>query len=119
MKNKIWVSIIGGLIAGFLNGLFGSGGGTLVVPFMTELLGVSVKKAHATAILIISAFTVVSLIFYGMNSMLDYKLALYVSAGGVVGGFLGAKLLPKISDNVIRKIFGAFMIIASIRMVFK
>ena len=118
-KNKIWIYVIGGITAGFLNGLFGSGGGTLVVPFMTEFLGVNVKKAHATAILIISALTSVSLIFYGINSMLDFKLALYVSSGGVVGGFIGAKLLSKIPENLIRKIFGAFMIIAAIRMVFK
>ena len=118
-KNKIWIYVIGGITAGFLNGLFGSGGGTLVVPFMTEFLGVNVKKAHATAILIISALTSVSLIFYGINSMLDFKLALYVSSGGVVGGFIGAKLLSNIPENLIRKIFGAFMIIAAIRMVFK
>jgi len=116
-KNNFMINMIGGLSAGFLNGLFGSGGGTLIVPFMTEFLGVEERKSHATAILIISAFTVVSLVFYGLNSLLDYKMAIWVSSGGVVGGFVGAKLLSKLSNKVIRKTFGVFMIIAAIKMV--
>ena len=113
---KLFLCIAGGLAAGFFNGLFGSGGGTLIVPFMAEFLKIEQKKAHATAILIILAFTLVSLIFYGFNSMLDFKLALWVSAGGVFGGFVGAKALSKLSGNVVRKIFGAFMIVAAVKM---
>ena len=116
-KNKFVINLFGGLSAGFLNGLFGSGGGTLVVPFMTEILGVEERKAHATAILIITSFTLVSIIFYGMNGMLDYKIALYTSIGGATGGFIGAKVLNKLSGKIIRKIFGTFMVIAAIKMV--
>lgn len=117
-KHKIALYAIGGLSAGFFNGLFGSGGGTVIVPFLEELLEQEEHTSHATAILIISGFTVVSLIFYGFGHALDFSLALKVSVGGVVGGFLGAKLLKKLTGNVIRKIFGAFMILAAIRMVF-
>ncbi len=121
MKNKkrYLIYILGGVLSGFLNGLFGSGGGTLIVPFMTEFLKLEEHKAHATAILIILSFTLVSLFFYGMNSFLDLKLSLWVSTGGVVGGFVGAKLLAKLSSKAIRKTFGAFMIIAAVRMVMK
>ena len=109
---------LGGVISGFLNGLFGSGGGTVIVPFLEIFLKVDPKKAHATAILIIFGFTVVSLIFYGFSGRLDFPLALKVSSGGIVGGLLGAKLLNRLSFNAIHKIFGAFMIIAAVRMVF-
>ena len=118
-KKRYLIYITGGILAGFLNGLFGSGGGTLIVPFLTECLDIEERKAHATAILIIFSFTAISLIFYGMNSFLDIKLASWVSLGGLAGGFTGAKLLSKLSGNVIRKIFGIFMIIAAIRMVMK
>ena len=108
----------GGIISGFCNGLFGSGGGTIVVPFLEIFLKLDPKKSHATAILIIFVFTVVSLFFYGFSGQLDFILALKVSAGGVVGGLVGAKLLNKLSFNAIHKIFGIFMIIAAFRMVF-
>lgn len=119
-KNKnIFLYIVGGAFAGFFNGLFGSGGGSLIVPFMTEILKIPAKKAHANAILIIFFFTIVSLFFYAKNSMIDIKTALYVSGGGIAGGFLGGKFLSKISENILRKIFGVFMIIAAFKMVMK
>ncbi len=116
-KQKI-ICVIGGLVAGFCNGLFGSGGGTIVVPFLETFLKLEPKKSHATAILIIFFFTIVSLSFYAYSGQIDFSLALKVSSGGIVGGFLGAKLLSKLKSGSIHKIFGIFMIIAAVRMVF-
>lgn len=116
--NKKVLCAIGGIVSGFCNGLFGSGGGTIVVPFLEIFLKLEPKKSHATAILIIFVFTLVSLCFYGFSGRLDYMLALKVSIGGIVGGFLGAKLLNKLTSKSIHKIFGIFMIIAAARMVF-
>ncbi|MBE7010667.1 MAG: sulfite exporter TauE/SafE family protein [Ruminococcaceae bacterium] len=117
LKNKYVVCAVGGLIAGFLNGLFGSGGGTVIVPFLERFLHLEKKKAHATAILIILAFTLVSLYFYSRGGHLQYGLAAQVSVGGVAGGYIGAKLLKKLPTGVIRKIFGACMLVAAFRMV--
>lgn len=108
--------ILIGLITGSANGLFGSGGGTIVVPAMTLLLGVEEHKAHATAISIILPLTVVSAFFYITNNLVDWNLTYSVVLGGMAGGFLGAKLLNKCPTGLLRKIFGVFMIIASIRM---
>ena len=118
IKNSRIIYVFGGLVSGFLNGLFGSGGGTLIVPFLEIFLKLDPKKSHATAILIIFSYTLISLVFYGFSGRLDFPLALKVSAGGVLGGLLGAKLLNKMSFSLIHKIFGAFMIIAAVRMVF-
>lgn len=117
-KRPYVIYSVGGLLAGFLNGLFGSGGGTVIVPFLEECLNQEEHTSHATAILIILGFTIVSLFFYGFSGTLDIKLALWVSSGGVLGGFIGAKLLKKLTGPVIRKIFGAFMLVAAFRMVF-
>lgn len=117
-SKKLLTSAVGGIVAGFFNGLFGSGGGTIIVPFLEKFLKLDPKKSHATAILIIFGFTLVSLIFYGFSNTLDYSLAFKVSIGGVIGGFIGAKVLNKLSFASIHKIFGLFMIIAAVRMVF-
>ncbi len=116
-QHRILVSAVGGIFAGFLNGLFGSGGGTVIVPFLEEFLDQDEHKAHATAILIILSFTILSLFFYGFRGNLNVPMALKVSAGGVVGGAIGAKLLAKLSGSVLRKIFGSFMLLAAVRMV--
>ena len=106
-----------GIVTGFANGLFGSGGGTLVVPGMQKFLEVEQHKAHATAIAIILPLTIVSVLIYFDGVEVDWSMIIWISVGGIVGGFIGAKLLNKISGTMLHKIFGAFMIAAAVRMI--
>lgn len=110
--------IIIGIITGFINGLFGSGGGTIVVPAMVLLLGVEQHRAHASAIAVILPLSILSAAIYYGNNLVDWKLTFNVAIGGMIGGCIGAKILNKFSANTLRKIFGISMIIAAIRMVF-
>jgi uncharacterized membrane protein YfcA len=107
-----------GLAAGVANGLFGSGGGTIAVPAMVFLLGEDDHKAHATALLIILPLTLVSTYFYLSNNYVDWNITWKAMVGGVVGGAIGAFLLNKCPSGLLRKIFGAFMIIAAFKMIF-
>lgn len=120
LKRKIIVNYlkyaIVGIATGFANGLFGSGGGTIAVPSMVLLLGIEDHKAHATAISIILPLTLMSVFFYVSNELFDWGLTFKVIIGGAAGGFVGAKLLNKCPVGVLRKIFGAFLIMAGIRM---
>lgn len=105
-----------GLVTGAANGLFGSGGGTIAVPAMVLLLGADDHKAHATAIAIILPLTVLSSFFYIGNHYTDWDLTIKVILGGLVGGYIGAKLLQVFSSKLLRKIFAVFMMIAGVRM---
>lgn len=109
--------ILAGLVTGAANGLFGSGGGTIAVPAMILLLDAEEHKAHATAIAIILPLTVVSAFFYVSRGYVNWGLTLRVTAGGLAGGFIGAKLLAICPENILRKIFAVFMIAAAIRMI--
>lgn len=106
-----------GVITGLLNGLFGSGGGTVAVPAMEKFLNIPTKKAHATAIAVILPLSVVSLVIYFRNVNMDWKTVVSVSAGGVFGGYVGAALLQKLPGKWIHRIFGAFMLAAAVRMI--
>lgn len=117
MKKDMLKKALIGVITGFANGLFGAGGGTLVVPAMEKFLDVETHKAHATAIAIILPLSILSTFIYGKGVDIDWKLVIYVSIGGVVGGYIGAKFLNKISSNSLHKIFGIFMIVAAVRMI--
>ncbi|MCX7923968.1 MAG: sulfite exporter TauE/SafE family protein [Clostridia bacterium] len=109
--------ILIGLVTGMANGLFGSGGGTIAVPAMVLLLGAGEHKAHATAISIILPLTMVSAFFYATNNYVDWPLTFKVILGGVVGGYIGAKLLNICPPNMLRKVFAVFMILAAFRMI--
>jgi uncharacterized membrane protein YfcA len=121
-KDKAWLRylkyIIAGLVTGTANGLFGSGGGTIAVPAMVHMMDMEENRAHATAISIILPLTLLSAFFYVKGNYVDWWIALKVSIGGVAGGYLGAKLLPVVPDRILRKVFGIFMILAGVRMVF-
>ena len=118
MKNFLKCAFLG-IVTGLCNGLFGSGGGSVFVPLAQKMLNMETKKSHATAIFVILPLTVISLFFYTKSGYFDFKITLLASLGGIIGGFLGAKLLKKIKSKYVKKVFGIFMIIASLRMMFK
>ena len=116
--NTIIVLTIG-IIAGIINGLFGSGGGTLVVPALVFILGIEDYKAHATAISIILPLSIISSFIYFKKDIIQYKIALIVTLGGIFGSFIGAKILNKVPTSILRKVFGSTIIITALRMIFK
>ena len=108
-----------GLATGLINGLFGSGGGTLVVPALVFLLGIEDYKAHATAISIILPLSIISSYIYFKNNIIRFDIGLTIILGGVIGSILGAKLLNKVPIPILRKIFGSVIIYTAIRMIVK
>lgn len=114
-----WKTAILGFLSGIANGLFGSGGGTLVVPILEGNEELEAHQAHATAIFVILPLTLLSLFFYLRTNSFgseQWKTALWVSGGGLAGGYFGAKVLKKIPGKYLHGIFGAFMLIAAVRM---
>jgi uncharacterized membrane protein YfcA len=107
-----------GIITGFINGTFGSGGGTLLVPALNNILKLEEHKSHATALGIIVFLTTSSSAVYIINGTYDFKLTFKVAIGSVIGGIIGAKLLNRCSGKFLRIFFGSVMIIAALRMVF-
>ncbi|MCL2373001.1 MAG: sulfite exporter TauE/SafE family protein [Defluviitaleaceae bacterium] len=108
-------SIIG-IIVGIANGLFGAGGGSLFVPAAEKFLGVETQKAHATALAVILPLSVVSGLVYVWGVDVNWVAVGLVSAGGIVGGVIGARLLAKLSGAWLNMLFAAFLAAGAIRM---
>ncbi|HLR21048.1 MAG TPA: sulfite exporter TauE/SafE family protein [Tissierellaceae bacterium] len=119
MDNLNFKLIIIGIFTGLINGIFGSGGGTIIVPSLVFLIGLEDHKSHATAISIILPISIISTIVYLIHNSIPIKASLLVMSGGLLGSFLGAKLLPKIPVNLLRKVFGSVIIYTAIRMILK
>lgn len=114
--NTNFLLIILGLSIGLLNGIFGSGGGIIAVLLMTHVLSLENKIAHATSISIILPLCLISSFVFIKNGLYDAGLIMRVALGSVIGGMVGAKLLCKISNILIRRIFGIVMVISAVRM---
>ena len=115
-KNKILPI---GLVVGFANGLFGAGGGTLLVPALQKFLKFETHKSHATALAVILPLSAISAGIYIWGIALDWKVVLLVSAGGICGGVIGAKLLNRLASWWLNILFGLFLAVGAIRMLFK
>jgi uncharacterized membrane protein YfcA len=117
-KKTVVYSILTGALAGLANGVFGGGGGMIVVPMLTHLLKYENKVAHATAILIILPLSIVSGIAYCVFGNFDLNDGLPVCIGVFIGGIAGAILLSKLSSKVVTIIFSVLMAIAGVKMLF-
>lgn len=115
---KIYIILFGALI-GLINGFFGGGGGMVVVPVLNKLFGMEQKKAQATALFVILPISLVSTIVYICHNSVDFGSGWPVIVGIVVGGIVGATLLNKMNNKVIKGIFIFFMLLGGIAMLVK
>ena len=118
MYKKNLRSAFAGFVSGICNGLFGSGGGTILVPYMEKFLNIEEHKAHATAIAVILPLSALSGLIYFYGAAIPLKETLFACLGGIIGGHLGAKLLGKVKGRSLHIIFGIFMLISGGRMLF-
>ena len=113
-QNNI-IKMLCGFLSGLINGIFGAGAGIICVPLLNRA-GLSVKKAHSTAIAIVFPLCAISSLFYVKNSSNLSAEALPFIIGGCFGAVIGAFLLKKMSDTFLRRAFGAFMVYSAVRM---
>lgn len=110
--------IVIGLIAGIVSGFFATGGGMILVPAFVYLLNIDSKKARGTSIVCILPMVITSSIFYSKNNYIDWKLALLCAIGGMIGGYVGAKILKKLPEKILKITFALFLIYISYNMIF-
>ena len=98
-----------GLAAGLLSGLFGVGGGTVIVPMLVLLLGFDQKLASGTSLAAIVPTAVVGVISYAVMGEVSWVAAGLLAAGAVVGAQAGTWLLPRLPLPWLRWGFIAFL----------
>lgn len=110
--------IIIGLLSGIICGFFGTGGGMILVPAFVYLLKVNPKKARATSLCCMLVMVIATSIFYYKNNYIDWKSGLLCALGGILGGYLGAKILKKVPDYILKIVFICFLVYFSYNMLF-
>ncbi|WP_440709650.1 sulfite exporter TauE/SafE family protein [Herbiconiux sp. YIM B11900] len=107
-----------GLAGGFLSGVFGVGGGTIVVPALVGILGFSQKLASGTSLLAIAPVTIVGALSYTVLGTANWPYGVLLAAGAIGGGFLGSWLLVKLPSRAIALLFIVFLLFVAVRLVF-
>lgn len=99
-----------GLLAGLLSGLFGVGGGTVIVPLLVLILAYNQRLAAGTSLAAIVPTAAVGVIAYALNGSVAWIPALILAAGAVVGAQIGTWLLPRVSLIALRWAFITFLL---------
>lgn len=108
----------GGIMVGTLTGLLGVGGGFLIVPALTMLVGLPMHTAVGTSLAIIAANSLAGFLGHIKMISLDPTLTLTFVFAGLIGSFAGVKLSSRISSYSLQKIFAAFVIALALFMLY-
>jgi uncharacterized membrane protein YfcA len=114
---RAYATFIGiGLLAGLLSGLFGVGGGTVIVPLLVLLLAFDQRLAAGTSLAAIVPTATVGVISYAASGSVAWIPALILAAGAVVGAQIGTRLLPRISQTALRWGFVGFLVVVIVSL---
>ena len=110
------VLVAGGASAGFLSGLFGVGGGLVMVPLLVLLVGMAQHRAHATSLAAIIPIAAVGAVIFGRAQSVDLVAATLLVAGSLVGVQAGTRLMARLSSDRLALLFGGFVIVVAVAM---
>ena len=109
--------VLVGVLAGVFAGMFGIGGGLIIVPALVLLYGMKQHAAVGTSLgALLLPVGAMGAWVYWKNGNLDWKYSALLAGGLLVGALVGAKLVEPVSDLTLRRMFGAFLLLVSIKM---
>jgi len=102
--------------AGLLSGMFGVGGGIVLVPAMVLLVGFGQHRAQATSLAAILPIAIVGAFIFGRADSVDFLAAALLAAGSLLGVQAGARLMHRLSPERLSLIFAIFLIGVAVSM---
>ena len=118
IQHKNFLLVFDGLIIGILTGIVGAGGGFLIIPALVFFTKLSMKKAVATSLMIISIKSLVGFTGDLGQLKIDWLLLISFTAISVIGIFIGIYFNQFIQERQLKKGFGFFILIISILIIF-
>lgn len=117
MGRRTRVALGVGAASGLLSGLFGVGGGTVIVPGLVLLLAVAQHTAHATSLAAILLIAPAALVGFLLDGSVAVGAAVALSAGAVAGAVGGAAVMQRTSAERLRQAFAVFLLLVAIRLI--
>jgi uncharacterized protein len=114
----IWLELgLLGMAAGVVSGLFGVGGAVVIVPGLVLLAKLPQHHAHGTSLAaLLPAVGILGVLEYHRRGQVNIPYAAMIAVGIFLGAFLGAKLAGGVSEPMLRKLFGGFLLLVSVRL---
>lgn len=111
------LEIIIGIISGIFSGI-GMGGGTILIFLLSVFLGVEQHVAQATNLIYFIPTSISAILINYKEKNIDKKLAINISIFGVIGAIIGALISTNINVQILKKLFGTFLVIITIHEIY-
>lgn len=116
---NIVLFILIGIVAGILSGMFGIGGGIIVIPALIFLCGFSQLKAQGTSLaILLPPVGILAFMQYYKNGNVDIKAGVIIVVFLLLGSIIGAKIANNIPPDMLRKGFGILIILVALKFIF-
>lgn len=115
----ILISIAIGILAGFFSGLFGIGGGIIMMPFLLLTLQQNFNDAKATSLFVITIVSFVGAYRHRKYGNLNFKVGITFGIFGIIGSIIGTYVSYRIDLDILEVLFGIALILVAIRLFFK
>lgn len=122
MKGKIALDagvLLTGILGGIASGMFGIGGGTIMVPILGLLLGFSQHRAQGTSLVaLIPPTGLLAVLAYGKMGYVDWRIGLLLIPGVFLGGIAGGNIAKRIPAAMMRRVFAVLMFLFGIWQIY-
>ena len=111
--------ILLGLVAGIFGGMFGIGGATILIPALVFLFGLTQHQAQGTTLaILVPPIGLLAALKYYYHGNVKLGMAGFICLGFFIGGLIGASLIQNIADPLLKRLFGIFLLVVSLNMIF-
>lgn len=110
-------TILVGLAAGFLSGLFGVGGGILIVPALVLVLGMTQRLAHGTSLAAVLPIAISGVVGFAVEDSIDWPVAAALVVGAMGGAVIGTHALQILSPTALARVFAIVLLLSAARLV--
>lgn len=115
---QLFILIAAGLLAGFVGGSLGVGGGIVFIPILVFVLGLSQHHAQGTSLAtLLAPIGILAVINYYREGYVNVKFAIVLALAFLAGSYFGSKWAISLPDKALQKIFGGLMLIAGFKMI--
>ncbi len=111
MESNIWILVLIGLAAGLGSGVFGIGGGVVIVPALVFIAGFSQHRATGTSLAVLLPPVGIAAVFeYARHGQVDFKAAFVIALAMLLGAYGGAFIAGKTGEGQLKALFGVFLL---------
>ena len=108
-----------GLFAGAMAAALGLGGGVIFVPSLVVLFGFEQHIAQGTSLAVIFPTAIVATVAHARMGNVRWRLSIPIGLAGIAGAVLGARIALQLDPDLLRRLFGAFLILLAARMAWR